>query len=448
METIYLILLTAACIAGLWIANNQGAKIFSTKLNFVVWYFIVEFFVTSVLSAYSITDSSVRTNAVFRLIPEGEFPRIQILWILSWCAVALPTGFYFANILLKKLKLEINYEFFLDQKFKTVGRVFVFENIWLSIITLYTAYVIYKIGFIPQLESLNWSPLEIAHFRGDMTHFFPASVHLKELIGIRIIPIFSFYYFSHFIKKRSRSSLILFLVHLVLSIFFVTINLNKSGLAYYAVGLIIAYGLVKEEVKLKHLITSVIVVFVTLLASYTMLKKEVNILKSAKGIYHRIVQTESYGNYYSLYYFPKHHKHIGSSSISNFIEKLGFEYSLPAARIMMKTIDKKGYKDGRAGYFTSSFIGEAWANWGLSGIIFGPIIVGFIIKFLIGIMINLPKTYLSCALIAYISHSFRIASGINNIIFPRYLIVILLLFFCTLKVSELFSDKTKKSHQQ
>lgn len=443
MEIIYLILLTASCLTGLWITNNHGAKIFSTKLNFAVWYFIVEFFLTAVLATYTIDNVGLKTNWVFRLIPEAEFPRFQVIWILTWSAIAIPVGFIVANFSLKKLKLMSNYEDFLEKKFVDSFNITIFEKLWLGIVLFYTAFVIYKIGFIPQIESLSWSPLEISHFRGKMTHNFPASVHLKELIGLRIIPILSFYYFSKFLRVKTKPNFLLALAHIVLSIFFVSINLNKSGIAFYSIGLIITYGIVKTEIRFKHILISFAIVFTILLGSYSMVRKDLNLVKLTKGIYHRVVYTQAYGNYYSLHYFPQKHEHLGFSSISKFIKKFGFNYSPQASRLMMKVADKKGFEDGRAGYLTSSFISEAWANWGIFGIIFGPIFVGFIIKFLIGLLISLPKTDLSCALIAFSSYALQIGSGINNIIFPRYLIATLSLFFITYKLTKKKQGKNR-----
>jgi len=435
MEMAYLILLTITCIIGLLLTNSYGAKILTLKLNFASWYFIVEFILTAVLATYTIDNIDFKTNWVFKLIPENEFPRFEVIWALSWCAISLPLGFILANFILKKMSYFSDYQHFLSKEFAKNSISKLFEKIWIAIILVYTTYTVYKIGFIPQLESLNWTVTEMALFRGKMTHHFPASVHLKELIGLRLIPIFSFYYFSKYLRTTNKKELITLSILIIISIFFATINLNKSGLAYYAIGLIITYGIVKNRVKLRIVIISFACVFILLLGSYYVAKKNSDLIHLTKGIYHRIIYTEAYANYYSFYFFPKEHKHLGFSSISKFIEYFGLEYSQTAPRIMMKTADQAGYKDGRAGYLTSSFISESWANWGILGIIFGPVIVGFIIKFIIGMLMNLPKSDLSCALIAFSSYSFKIGFGINNIIFPRYLLVIFILFLITYKLS-------------
>jgi hypothetical protein len=370
-------------------------------------------------------------------------PRLQVIWSITWCAIGIPLGFMISNYMLSRFNFKYDYNSFSVTEVKKDSSKY-FEIFWILIIALYTIYTIYKIGFIPHFQAIDWSPEKIALFRGEMTHNFPASVHLKELIGIRVAPIISFYYFAKLISEKTMKSLVCFSCLLLISCLFLTINLNKSNISIYLIGLVITFGLTKRNIQFKQILVFILLTFILLFGSYALTKKIYNTKKIGSAIYSRIAYSQSYGNYLSFHVFPNLHPHIGFKSTSRLVEKLGLEYSETSARLMMRIVDPPGIKNGKAGFQVSTFFAEAWANWGLAGVILSPLLVGIILKLLIGILINLPKTYLSCALITYISYSLQISSGINNIIFPRYLIIIFILFFLTHKISKgLIKFKTK-----
>lgn len=440
MEIVSLLLMLLMCFAGGFIAHRYGASISLIRLNFVSWYFGVEFILTAVLATLNISYFYKMGDIVFEYIPKGDIPELEVIWTLSWCAIGIPLGFVLANKLLSKLNMKSNYDKFVKARLSG-DTSFSFECIWVSIVIVYAVFVVAKVGFIPQVEFFGADAEAIAHFRGSMTHNFPASVHLKELIGVKISPILSYYFFAKVIRTRDLNSIFFFVLLAVLSCFYMTLNLNKSGLPFYFIGLIITYGIVSIRIsKKKVLITGAVGIFL-LLGSYAMTRKTSNLSSIISSIYSRIVYSQASGNYLSLYIFPKVHSHLGFTSISKFGKYLGLEYSEPASRIMMKEIDPVLVKSGKAGFQVSTFFAEAWANWGIVGLVLSPIYVGFFIKFLIGVIITVRKTYLTCAFLGFVSYSLNISSGFNNLIFPRYLILIILLFIGTKIISEKIDQK-------
>jgi hypothetical protein len=441
MEIISLVLMTFCCFLGLYLSDKYGAKLTFKKINFVTWYFGVEFILTAVLATFNINYFYILKDIVFEYIPRGSVPELQIIWTLSWCAVAIPCGFILANIILNKFKLKSNYDDFIESTLVPEDNS-LFEWFWGLIIVLFSGYLIWKIGFIPQVEFFGADLESIAYFRGKMTHEFPASIYLKELIGMRITPILSYYFFAMALTKKNKSSCVKFLLFALLSTFFMTINLNKSGIPFYFIGLMVTYGVVSIKVEGKKILAFGVILFVVLFGGYALTRKTMNIKDIATNIYTRVVYSQASANYLSLYVFPLIHPHIGGASISKIGKFFGYEYSERSSRILMKEIDPELVKTGKAGFQVSTFFSEAWANWGIIGLLLSPIIVGLVIKLIIGLIISNPKTYLTSGLIGFISCSFNISSGFNHILFPRYLIIILVIF----SVTKIFFSKLARKY--
>jgi hypothetical protein len=97
--------------------------------------------------------------------------------------------------------------------------------------------------------------------------------------------------------------------------------------------------------------------------------------------------------------------------------------------------------DGTAGVINSLFIGEAWANFGLTGVLIAPIYVGFLIGFFYGLLIRLPKTPLLIAIFVHFSYKSSVTGGINNYLYEAG---ILLFFIIVLSILALNILQRKK----
>jgi oligosaccharide repeat unit polymerase len=435
--TILYVLLILSIICGLILTNKHGASITYKDINFASWYFIIEFVFTGAVSVFGIKSIS-STNWALKVIPEDNFPLKEVILTLTWCSIAIPIGFLFANKLLIHLKLNDSYDNFKAKLIHPIDNLFFI--FWAILIFSFMLYTIFKIGFIPQLKAMNLSTVEISKLRGEITHNFPGSIHLKELIGMYLAQMLSFACFARLIIRKNVQNLILFSIIALSASFFTTLNLSKSGLAFLMIGLALTYSATKVELKLKAVCISALSILITLCLTFVLINKSV----SFKGVWDRAVYAQTYGNYLSFYTFPDIHPHIGFSSTSKLIKKLGFEYKEPASRIMMRVSNEKAVKEGTAGFMVSTFFAEAWANWGLVGLIFCPLYVGFFIKFLIGLIINLRKTTVSIGVLVFISYKLGLNMGINKIIFPRYIIVSFILIFITHKA--LLKIKTYKGN--
>ncbi len=421
MEITFLSLfLVLSIILGSYLAHRFGAPLSFSEINFCSWYIVVELIAMGALSTFFIRNI-YQNNWALKIIPQEEFPLEAVTMAISWCLIGIPLGFLLANIILDKFRFNNNFKKFKLKNIVINNLYFLNVYFWLIISILYTAYTIYKVGEIPQLNLLR-SGVDLDQIRGNLTHSYPANNYLKELIGFRIVPILSFSMFITFFKDKNIKNFILFLCFFLITVFYVTLNLNKSGLPLYLLGFLFATSFLSIKISYKHIIPSLLILFVMLILSYSKVRG-FPIKVAAKVVVDRIIISQSYGNYLSFYAYPKYREHIGFHSTSKLLKKFNIDYKEPSSRELMKLTAPERVKEEKAGYMVSHFFAEAWANWGMIGLIFSPLFVGFFIKFLIGILMNIQKNPVSLGVVTYVSYNLGLGNGFNQFIFPRYLIL-------------------------
>lgn len=425
MEVISIIVALISFLLGSVIIHKFVIPINKRPVHFANWYYFFEFGLMSFLAIFLLSDNPNLYWGLQSIAPEQfESVKITVNFFLAWIAIAFPLGMLLSDKLFKKLNLKNNILEYYNKPMLQVNRL---ELILLLFSLIFTSYIIYKIGFIPQLKMFSLTKLEAAQLRNQLTFNFPANVHLKELVGMHLIIIFCFSSYLKLLNKKTYKNVIIFSLFLLMSMFFVSINLNKSGIAFLLIGLVFCYTL-ENNIGFKAISLTIISLIVLMISSYyvTYKKNPINLLL---GIKNRIIYSQTFGNYLSVYYFPKKIEYIGLSSISRTIEKLGFEYKENSAKQIMNKI-KKDEKDKKiSGYMVSHYMAEAWANFGIFGVILSPLYIGFLIKSLLGIIINQRRTPLFMGLFVFISYKLATISGFNHILIPRYLIIIFIIFF-------------------
>jgi len=118
----------------------------------------------------------------------------------------------------------------------------------------------------------------------------------------------------------------------------------------------------------------------------------------------RVLFDQVKGFYYSLQLFPAKLSHIGITSSPAWLSNLLFGISTHDYGIQLMTyFNPKGVLDKTAGHFTSVAITEMWANFGLPGVVFGPLWTGFLLSKIHLAFSLRPQTILSTSIYCYLS---------------------------------------------
>ena len=148
------------------------------------------------------------------------------------------------------------------------------------------------------------------------------------------------------------------------------------------------------------------------------------------GFIGRLTLSSNAGLFLTFDIFPAHHSFLGFSSFSNILSSLfDIPYSERSARYVMEYVNPSGIQSGLAGVYNSLFTSEAWANWGIAGVILSPIYVGMVIQSLYIIILSSRKTPFFLALFVFYTIRSSINGGINDYIYSISTIFMIFIYY-------------------
>ncbi|MDA7679718.1 hypothetical protein N8622_00495 [bacterium] len=134
---------------------------------------------------------------------------------------------------------------------------------------------------------------------------------------------------------------------------------------------------------------------------------------------HRIFYGQLFGSYYALEIFPDHKDFLWFSSTGRLIhEFLDAEFNNSYGLIMMRYYYQEGVQAGNAGHYTTFFMGEAWANFSLYGVIIAPLWVGGVVQLVNRFLIKQGRNAVQVAMYVYLSISFGYHSDFIGFYYP------------------------------
>lgn len=436
--TVYYILLIVSVGLGVFAFYKVVGRTGLTHLNVFSWTFFIEFLAMATISPFIVMNIK-STNWALKGIPDSEFPLKEIILTLCWCAFGIPSGIHIARRLFQLKNADVDFEKYIKRNYKISSKNW-YLSFWILIFSLYSYYLVSQIGFIPQIKMLGMQASEIAVLRGRITHHLPANIIIFRLVGLTLSAIICYTSFSRFLKEKTWSHAFYFFIFLLFTIFFNTLNLNKSALAYIFVGLIATMGLSSINLNMKKYLSLGFLLLSLLVIGFKLTIPHHSYNSVLTNIFGRITISQSYGNYISYYLFPKYEDHIGFRSITKQLKRVGIEPKERASRIMMKHVAPEQVRKGTAGHMVSTFFAEAWANWGLVGVLLSPFLVGFLLKSTVTLITLLPKSELTIGILSFLTYTFGLNKSISKILLPRYLIAASLISLALYAVHEKISS--------
>ena len=89
------------------------------------------------------------------------------------------------------------------------------------------------------------------------------------------------------------------------------------------------------------------------------------------------------------------------------------------------------------------FLGEAWSNFGYTGLIFSPLLVGIVIQLTNLFFLRFPKNPFTLAIYTQLAINFPILSGFRSFYYPVWFLEYIVLFLFIIIVGKLMTNKTK-----
>lgn len=224
-------------------------------------------------------------------------------------------------------------------------------------------------------------------------------------------PILAYIAYVYWKMEKRYKDLIWFLFMFVVSIVSLSYNLTKGDLVLFILGFPLMAVVIKGKVTFKYVATTLLAISLILVALYISFKgqmiegvTDVVDLFFASILLDRMITGQLVSYYYSLDIFPDVYPHIGLSSAGRLLHQLfSLEYSKDYGLIVMEYYDPINVEQGLSGHASTFFMGEAWANFGLLGVIVAPIHVGVLIQACYIYVLRFNKTPIHVAAYALFS---------------------------------------------
>lgn len=316
-------------------------------------------------------------------------------------------------------------------------RILLYIFSFLSFISLlYTLYYLKDIPFLSLLKGS--SAIELSRQRASSSFAFGGIEYIRNLFGLILAPILSYVSFCYYHMTKSKNDFIWFISNLGIASILLLLDLQKAPFVLFIIGFMMIRVVMFNSLSIKRLIYFGLFSLIFIIIAYFFISEGFNsdvLFSYNHGIIGRLTLTSISGFYHSLEIFPEKIDFLGLRSLSEFTANLlNIDYSPRAARLIMIELFPENIYFGTGGVINSIFLLEAWANFGLFGILFSPIYVGFLIGLLYNFILTGPKSPLFLGLYAYFSYKPTIIGGFNDYIYNAghifiFLFVIFLLIF-------------------
>lgn len=430
----YIIISIVILIISYNLFKKAAGSISLTKLNMISWIFIYNIILQSFLAAVLVVNNWDNHYLISKITNENT--RFYGWLAVMYTCVMLPLGMLLVNFITgRKTKILLN-----TYAGKSIESLISERDSYmkiplccLSIISILSViYTFLSLSNIPLIEMIKGaSAYKLALLRASASRDFHGNELIRNIFAIGLTPILTFVYYAYYKMTKSKKDYYMFIVMFFFTFLILTYNLAKSSFISFLLGFIFLKVLLDGQISRKFIYFTGVGILGLIIIMYIYIANQADIIELLthynSGITGRIMLSQSAGTYLMFDIFPNVYDFIGVKSISSYISILfDIENSDRAARIVMGYV-KHGDLEA-AGVVNSLFIGEAWANFGIVGVLIAPIWVGAMIQTLFITLLSMKKTPLFLALLVFFSYKSSVTGGFNDYIYNLgYLIIVMLI---------------------
>lgn len=395
------------------------------KMNMVSWIFwyslVIQSFIASILVVHYI-DGHYGVGKIY-----FEHSRLYGWLAVQYCMVMLPFSMWITLILFRRKKSnQLTFQNFLKSPLvsslteKDIALRGVLYLLGLICI-LAVFYSFYSVRMYPFQGYISGGAIE--SLRQEVTRGFGGVVYFKNIFALMLTPILSYIFYCYYRLYKEKVDLIFFIILLFSSIAIVSFDYAKSPLAFYFLGFFFIKVALGDNINYFKVFKYFSLILSLLVGFYFITGYEDSILSLFNsynsGMIGRIILSQAFGTYLAFDLYPVIYDHIGLSSLTN----LFGDSRDRMAREIMLSVNPVAISEGTAGVINTLFVAEAWANFGLLGVVFSVIWVGFLVQIIYSFFINSKKTPIILGVYAYLSYKIPITGGFNDFIYSPALVL-------------------------
>lgn len=351
-----------------------------------------------------------RDHYLVKKASEDAISKTSIALFYSY--LALPLGMIIINRLMGIKKYNKFYNDYLERDIVDINTHQ--KSIYSIIVTLSFVgflgliYTFYKIGYIPIVkvitEKADTSVLRIQISRG-----FKGNQYIRNLLVLNMIPNLSYISYVYYRILHTKRWKYQFIFLLLLSIICKTLSFEKSPVVIYLFQfylLEIFLGNIKS-IK-KPLLYMCILGTGFLFVYYATTNYSGGLFTLKSGPIPRLILTQIATCYLHFQAFPNIHSYLNGASFPTAISWIfNTDQSwIRSGRVVMEIFNNSGVKEGTAGVMNSIYLAEAYANFGIIGILISPWLVAFIMSIVSNFILKQRKTPMNIVLYLIVTYTF------------------------------------------
>lgn len=312
-----------------------------------------------------------------------------------------------------------------------------------------TLYIFAHLGYFPIYKMLTADSYSISIMRNRAHTNFSGNSYIRNIFMGIMTPFMSYYAYIYMKVSGSKTWRQIWLALLLLSICAVTYDFSKAPsvnylLGYYLINIMLGNVNDNKQFKKFILFAAIIILF------FYVFMMQTNIFSIYGGPAGRLLFTQIGTLFLHVDAFPSKHAYLMGASFYKW-----FRFILPNAnflrsgRVVMETYNPSGIANGTAGVMNTIFVGEAYANFGIPGVIIAPIIFGFVFAFMNNMIQNMNRRPEIILLYVQFTMSFTntVEGGFIDIFYnASYVFIVLIIFMLVTMANSHFSISGNIQH--
>lgn len=433
-------------IASFLLFKKAAGTLELNKLNiisYVYYLFVVQAFLGSILIKLGYDEHYTLNKLIYR---EAS---INLATYALWFTLLLLPCIMLIIFRLFKFDSQNEYGHFLEKEIVRDNEMAIFLIlITIAVVQLLLLIILLvKTGYVPLLKlitadsSFNFATERIKN--KNISVF--GNEYIKSVVLSLGIPVIGYITAAYALVTKQKKWIILAGYYFIIALIIKTFDFAKSPLIFHLfIYLLIVLYIKHGKIKNSLIIGFAMIMACLLMGAYKLTGYEGSFLDIYNGILGRTLFTQMGTLCYHFDLFPNIFNYLHGRSLSPSVLKLlgsDPDLHLRSAKLVMEFYGSDKVYENTAGVMNTSFIGEAYANWGWSGVLFSIVWVGIVISVLFILIMRIKKTPITIAMFAMITQYIGNASqgGFVDFVYNFSLIVIVIGCLCLIYMDDIRS---------
>ncbi len=275
--------------------------------------------------------------------------------------------------------------------------------------------------------------VELAKMRISASRGFQGNEYIRNILALGLAPILAYIAYAYYRLLRDARSLFTFIILFINAVFILIYDFSKAPVIEFLIGFIFIEVFINKKVSMKKIAGYGLFAVAAVLFMYrsVMGASVGDFLHYNAGPVGRLILSQLAPLYFHFYLFPSHYGFLGGASFPPLILSIFGVDHIRSARLVMEYVNPAGVAAGSAGVANTLFIGEAYANFALYGLLLSPFIVGFVIQLSYILLQKMPKNPIWVGLFCCLSYSWPVTGSFVDFIYNPGLVIIILVLIAT-----------------